>query len=75
VADPVWHELGKFLGLDDPGSAWYLAWSGLVGDLGLFAGIAAFYAKHNCHQPRCWRIGKHAHQGTPWCTRHHPDLK
>lgn len=25
----------------------------------------------NCHEPGCWRIGKHKVEGTPWCNRHH----
>jgi hypothetical protein len=30
--------------------------------------------KHNCHQPRCWRIGRLPVQGTAYvvCHRHHP---
>ena len=27
--------------------------------------------KHNCHERRCWRVGRHAVDGTPWCNRHH----
>lgn len=32
------------------------------------------YRKLNCHQHKCWRIGKHEVAGTPFitCAKHHP---
>lgn len=69
---PNW--IGHILGLDDAGGGWYLFWSGFAADLGMFAAIAAYLRKHNCHQHRCWRIGRHPIDGTPFvvCRKHHP---
>lgn len=60
------------VGMDDPSGPIYLALSGWVADLGLLGGALVLYRKHNCHQVRCPRIGKHLYEGTPYCTRHHP---
>jgi hypothetical protein len=33
--------------------------------------------KVNCHEPWCWRIGRHPVDGTPYiaCHKHHPGLR
>lgn len=49
-------------------------WGGIASDLSEIAivgGVAGAYHKHNCHERRCWRIGKHSVDGTPWCNKHH----
>jgi hypothetical protein len=59
--------------IDEPGP-YYGFWSGFGSDLGelaLLAAVATFWRKHNCHQSRCWRLGRHTVDGTPWCNRHH----
>ena len=70
-----WHHL---LGTDSGNSAFYLFYSVLFGvlvvggSLGLNAYVTA--RKHNCHQPKCWRVGHLPVEGTPYqvCKRHHP---
>jgi hypothetical protein len=62
------------LGVDNEAGHAYAFWSGFGSDLGEVALLGAVYGlvrKHNCHQVRCWRIGRHTVDGTPWCNRHH----
>lgn len=62
------------LGVDNVSGRWYGFWSGFGSDLGEAALLGAVYGafrKHNCHESRCWRIGRHTVDGTPWCNRHH----
>lgn len=66
----LWHPLAG------PG---YQFWSGIASDIGevtLIGGLIAIYRSKNCHAHRCWRIGKHHVDGTPYvvCKRHHPDV-
>jgi hypothetical protein len=52
----------------------YNFWSGSGSDIAevtLLGMAAGWWHKHNCHEERCWRIGRHAVDGTPWCNRHH----
>jgi hypothetical protein len=54
--------LVHILGLDDPSGYWYLFWSGFAGSLDKLALAGAAYAvirRHSCHEPRCWRVGRH----------------
>ena len=68
--------LARFLGTD--GGAWYNFYSGIFGVLVFGGGMlttAWATARHNnCHQPRCWRIGRFPVEGTQLkaCHRHHP---
>jgi hypothetical protein len=66
--------------INEPG-VYYGFWSGFGSDIGEYAilvGISAglyhSFRRHNCHEPRCWRIGLHRVEGTPFiaCRRHHP---
>ena len=61
-------------GLDDGGGAWYLFWSGIVGDLALLGTLWVLVRRLNCHTSGCWRIGVHHVVGTPYvtCRKHHP---
>lgn len=65
-----------FLGTD--GGSFYNFYSGIFGVLVFGGGLAttAYVTarKHNCHQPKCWRIGRLPVQGTAYvvCKRHHP---
>jgi hypothetical protein len=68
-----------FLGVTNGSGRWYLWWSGMFGNITIFAAIAVFYRKHNCHVHRCLRIGTHTavdHDGVQHtvCRTHHPDL-
>jgi len=62
------------LGLDSGSGPAYLWWSGAGSDLAYLGIFWALVRKHNCHQPRCWRIGHLPVPGTAWqvCRRHHP---
>jgi hypothetical protein len=66
------------LGLDSGNGTWYLFYSGIFGVLvfaaGMTANVYVNLRKHNCHQPRCLRLGRFPVEGTPWsaCHRHHP---
>jgi hypothetical protein len=61
-------------GLDDGSGAWYLFWSGIVGDLALLGTLWVLLRRLNCHTSGCWRIGVHHVVGTPYvtCRKHHP---
>lgn len=65
------------LGTDSGNSPWYLFYSGLFGVLVFIAQSVNAWInarKHNCHEPRCVRIGRFPVEGTAWtaCRRHHP---
>ena len=55
----------------------YGFWSGVAGATAIFSGVVVFYRHKNCHEPMCWRLGKHPVEGTPYttCHRHHPGLE
>lgn len=68
------HWLWVHTGTGNEAGPWYGFWSGFGSDLGEVALVGAVlggYRKHNCHQSRCWRIGRHIVDGTPWCNKHH----
>lgn len=68
-----------FLGWDGQTSDNYAAWSGsvpaIISGLGLSTIITGMAHHVNCHEPGCWRIGKHKVEGTPWCSRHHGNAR
>ena len=69
----ILHWLWVHTGIQGSGP-WYGFWSGFGSDIGevtIFGGILGMYYKHNCHQARCFRVGKHTVDGTPWCNKHH----
>jgi len=60
---------------------YYNFWSGFGSDLGeatlisaVGIGVYTGVRKVNCHTKRCWRIGHHTLEGTPFilCRKHHP---
>lgn len=60
------------MGLDNSNSTAYLWWSGFGPDLAMFAGVASFLRRHNCHVQGCWRLGRHLVEDTVyWVCRHH----
>lgn len=68
------HFLGLDFGAPHGHFVPYDLWSGSGSDAGevtILAAAIAAYRKHQCHQGRCWRIGRHQVDGTPWCNRHH----
>ena len=68
----MWHVFGF------DGGSWYDFYSGIFGVLvfggGIVSGAYVTARKHNCHQPRCWRVGRFPVEGTGLnaCRRHHP---
>jgi hypothetical protein len=75
----VLNDFLTFLGTTNGGGRWYLWWSGMFGNLTIFAALIVFYRKHNCHIHRCPRVGRHAAvdaNGLEYvvCKHHHPDL-
>jgi hypothetical protein len=71
---------GVLKGGPDP---YYNFWSGIGSDIGevtlisaVGIGVYTGVRKVNCHSKRCWRIGHHALEGTPYilCRHHHPDV-
>lgn len=58
----MWHLVLHWLGLDSASGPAYLAWSGVVSDLGevtLLGGLIAIYRRHHCHTSWCVRFGRH----------------
>lgn len=62
---------------------YYNFWSGFGSDLGeatlisaVGIGVYTGVRKVNCHTKRCWRIGHHPLEGTPYilCRHHHPGV-
>ena len=77
--DAFRHWLAVWTGTSNVSGDQYGFLSGAAGDLGeitLIGGMITLYRKHACHEPRCWRIGHHPVEGTPFaaCRRHHPAL-
>ncbi len=76
----MFHALLHFMGVlpRTPSSA-YNFWSGFGSDIGeaaIIGGLVAAYRKHNCHEPGCWRLGKHPAANGLYvlCRKHHPDV-
>lgn len=69
--------LAHVLGIDTQGSYWYAFYSGvgakLIPNPGELLLAWLWWRRNNCHAHRCLLIGRHLHEGTPWCRRHHPD--
>jgi hypothetical protein len=64
-------------GADDTSGLQYGFWSGFGSDLMELALIGYIWQALNCHASRCYRLGLHHVQGTPYrvCRKHHPVLK
>jgi hypothetical protein len=62
------------MGLDNGSGPVYLFWSGFFGDTTIIGGAVLLYWHHTCHAHGCWRLGRHAVDGTPYtaCRKHHP---
>lgn len=61
-------------GARDEAGGYYGLWSGFGGalpDVLIFSAMAGWYWQRTCHVPRCWRLGRHHVDGSPWCSRHH----
>jgi hypothetical protein len=62
--------------VDQPPPVIITSWVELVTIISLLTLAAGGYRKINCHEPWCWRIGRHRVDGTPYivCHKHHPGL-
>ncbi len=68
----MFHWLLVFIGVTDPSGLPYLTWSGIVGDVTIFAAI---WMHFNCHDHSCWKIALFRHQGIyRYCRKHHPEI-
>lgn len=68
------HWFWLFTGARNEGGDIYGLWSGFGGavpDFLILGGFVTFLRRHNCHQHRCWRLGRHTVDGSPWCNHHH----
>lgn len=75
LAGVFWPKVMHVLGWDGQTSDYYAAWSSSIPALITLAGmstlITGVWHGFNCHEPGCWRWGKHKVTGTPWCNHHH----
>lgn len=72
------HWLMHAFGLDNLAGPVYGFWSGAgsdISELAIVGAVLGMFKRHNCHQRRCWRIGRHAVNGSPWCDRHHQEAR
>lgn len=69
----MWHFFLHYAGLDNASGAWYLWWSGIFGDVTVFAAVLVIAKKHNCHVKGCKSIITHNDPDVhaPACRRHH----
>lgn len=77
--DVLRHWTAIHIGSTKEGGPYYGFWSGFGSDISEFAIAAGIYTgirKVNCHSRKCWRIGHHPLEGTPYhlCKTHHPDV-
>jgi hypothetical protein len=74
-----WLKVMHALGWDGQTSDYYAAWSSSVPAIFTLVGmstlITGMWAHVNCHEPGCWRLGKHKVSGTPWCSAHHANAR
>jgi hypothetical protein len=81
----LWLQFLHILGVDNASGAWYLFWSGVVGDVTILAAILVApylqWKRHACQVQHCWRFGRHSyadpdeHVARMLCYRHHPGMQ
>ena len=84
VSDGIRNWLALHTGVLNGGpDPFYNFWSGIGSDIGevtlisaVGIGVYTGVRKVNCHSKRCWRIGHHQLEGTPYilCRHHHPGV-
>jgi hypothetical protein len=76
--EPLLHWLAVHTGTVDEPGPYYGFWSGFgsdIGEVAIIGGMITMVRKHNCHESRCWRVGRHVVNGTPWCNHHHEQAR
>jgi hypothetical protein len=82
-AHVVNHWLAVHTGTINESGPYYGFWSGFGSDLAEFGLLGAIgtamyqlVKKYNCHEPGCWRVGRHPAAGGQFllCYHHHPDF-
>lgn len=59
---PLQHWLAIHTGTDNESAGYYGFWSGFGSDIGevtLLVAVVSYARSINCHEPHCWRMGKH----------------
>lgn len=72
-----WYALLYVIGVRPSTSLWGAFWEGFGSGPIAWCILPIAYLRHqNCHEPWCFRIGKHPVDGTPFkaCRKHHPTL-
>jgi hypothetical protein len=73
------HLFFAFTGAKNEAGWPYGLWSGFGGalpDILILTALTGWLHHNNCHQHRCWRLGRHpvGDTGLRVCRRHHPEL-
>ena len=63
-----------WIGVDNASGPWYLFWSGIFGDVAIFAAFVVGLRHMNCIVTGCKKLRTFPVAGTPWrcCKKHHP---
>jgi hypothetical protein len=73
----AWHALLYIIGVWPADTRWAAFWEGFGSGPIAWLSIPLAYVWHQrCHEPRCYRLGRHPVDGTPFkaCRKHHPTL-
>lgn len=55
----LWNWFLHYTGTDNTSGHWYGWWSGAGSDVAELALIGGLWHHLNCHEPGCWRPGRH----------------
>lgn len=74
----MWHWFLHAVGADNLSGWQYGLWSGFLGSFAVpnitSAGIFwVLFRRHNCHESKCWRIGRVEGDGKLHCHKHHAE--
>lgn len=67
--------LYTWLGLSNASGPIYCFWSGIFGDITIFAAAAGLYFHKMCHEPSCPWTGHADGDGVVYCKKHNPHKK
>lgn len=68
----IWHWIVQVTGSTRPGTGWNLFWSGFgSGPLAWCCLPLVYLRHHNCHEVRCFRLGRYQRpDGGKYCRKH-----